>query len=121
MDQVKRWQYWVELLLGLILMESPWLLGAGSVGVVTWSSLVGGAAIAIVAAYSICPPEGRPVEWLNVPIGLALAATPYVLGFSGMTDVTRLDIAVGVAVAVLSTWGGRTMPARDQAADQARA
>ena len=106
MEQVKRWQYWVELVLGLVLMESPWILGGSSTLAVPWSSLVGGAAISIVAACSICPPERGPVDWANVPVGVGVAAAPILFGFWGMTDVARFDIVVGLAVAALAAWGG---------------
>jgi len=51
----------------------------------------------------------RPLRFLNIPLGLALFATPFIHG-AGMT-ATVADIACGVALVALSVRRG---PIREQ-------
>jgi SPW repeat len=91
----------VNLLLGMILFFSPWLFDL-STGV-QWqiASIVGVAiavlSIAALAAFAIWE------EWLNVIAGLALIASPWLLGVQA-SDAMTIDVVIGVIVAALAAF-----------------
>jgi SPW repeat-containing protein len=91
----------VNLLLGMILFFSPWLFDL-STGV-QWqiASIVGIViavlSIAALAAYAVWE------EWLNVIAGLALIASPWLLGFQ-TSDAMTINVVIGIIVAALAAF-----------------
>ena len=101
---MKRWQDWVNAVLGVALFVSPWVLGfvqAGSVA--AWSAWILGAAILIVALAS----PRIPAAWgeaLMLLFGLCSIASPWVLGYSADSRPVSSAMILGALVAVLSLW-----------------
>ncbi|MGA8612693.1 MAG: SPW repeat protein [Xanthobacteraceae bacterium] len=88
-----------NLILGAVLLFSPWLFGFGS-GLPTENAVVSGIVIAVLsiaalAAFAVWE------EWLNLIVGLWAIAAPWVLGFQGTTAMT-VSVVIGVIVAVLA-------------------
>ncbi|MEK7212453.1 MAG: SPW repeat protein [Patescibacteria group bacterium] len=50
---------WLEAVLGLWLMLSPWVLGFSGISVMMWSNLIAGMAVFLIALWSIF---GAPTE-----------------------------------------------------------
>ena len=89
-----------NLILGVIMFFSPWLFHFAT-GVETNNSLILGIvivvlSIAALAAFAVWE------EWLNLIAGLWLIASPWVLKFSADTTAMRVDVVIGVIVAVLA-------------------
>jgi hypothetical protein len=98
-----------NLILGMILFFSPWefnLSMDGSVGGsmgAQWqtASIVG----TVIAALSIAALAAFAIweEWLNLIAGLALIASPWLLGFQD-SDAMTIDVVIGVIVAALAAF-----------------
>jgi SPW repeat len=80
----------------VILLISPWLFAAEQVP--TWTAVIGGAVItatALAAFTRLLEWE----EWVNLVAGLCIAASPEVLGFTGLARAAWTHIIVGAPVA----------------------
>ena len=99
-----------NLILGGILFISPWLYSLPA-GVQSQNAYVSGIVIAVLsiaalAAFAVWE------EWLNLIVGLWLIVSPWVLKFHGTTAM-RVDIVIGVIVAVLAAveiWTAARLP-----------
>ena len=99
--------------LGVILLVSPWLIGFEAEGMATWTAIIGGAVIAIIAAFMrLLEWE----EWINLVAGLCVAASPWLIGFTAVARAAWTHIIIGALVALLAAfelWRMRgTPPAR---------
>ncbi|HEU0164559.1 MAG TPA: SPW repeat protein [Thermomicrobiales bacterium] len=92
----------VDYIAGIILIASPWLFGFNDHRTATLVGLLGGLAIVILAGitmdelgiWKILPITSHlPLEAL---IGLALATSPLVLGFSGTAWIPFVIIGIGL-------------------------
>lgn len=109
-----RWQDWSNLLLGLWVFVSPWVLqhtmttGAAAAGAVTsaamWSFYISGIAIAILAAAALLAFQTWE-EWVNLALGSWLFVSPWVLGFSTSTLLMWNAVIAGALIVLLAGWG----------------
>jgi hypothetical protein len=88
-----------NLILGAILLVSPWIFGFPS-GAASQNAFVSGI---VIAAISIAALTAFAVweEWLNLILGIWVLVSPWVLGFAGTTAM-QVHIVIGVIVAVLA-------------------
>ena len=101
-----------NLVLGAVLLLSPWLFGF-SAGTATTNAYITGLviaalAIAALAAFTVWE------EWLNVVVGLWALVSPWVLGFHG-TKAMTVHVIIGAAVAILAAielWMMNQIPPR---------
>jgi hypothetical protein len=93
----KRWQDWVNVLLGLWLFVSPWALGYAAHSGAAGNAYVVGAGIVVFAAVAACLPQAWE-ELVNAGLGVWLVIAPYVLGFASQTTVALHTVVVGVLV-----------------------
>lgn len=73
--------------------------------------LSGGAAIVVVGLAALYAYQIRE-EWTDALLGLWLAASPWLLGFSGNMSFTASDVLAGAVVALLGGWMTFSQPAR---------
>lgn len=100
----KRWQDWLNLLLGAWLFISPWTLGfKGELPGAAMNAHVVGAAVLIIAALAVYLPHAWE-EILNFLLGAWAVAAPWVLGFASNREAMANTVVVGVLVAVLALW-----------------
>ena len=99
----KRWQDWVNLILGLWLFVSPWVLAYAMQDAAAWNAYIMGAAIVIFAAIAAYMPKAWE-EMINTVLGVWLVLSPYVLGFAGQTMIAVHTVVVGVLVTVFAVW-----------------
>ena len=101
---MKRWQDWINAVLGVALFVSPWVLGFAQAGsAAAWSAWTLGAAILIVALAS----QLIPAAWgeaLMLLFGLCSMASPWGLGYSAGSRPMSSAVIIGALVAVLSLW-----------------
>ena len=75
-----RWQDWDDLVLGLLIIASPWLLGYSTeVPAAAWTAWVLGGAIIFVACIAVLMPRLWQ-EPINLLLGISLIFSPWVLG-----------------------------------------
>lgn len=105
---VKHWQDPVNLILGLWLIASPWVLKYQTETYAMWSAVGLGilvAATAITALFRVRAWE----ECSNVVLGLAAIVSPWILRFSESNVPTANTVIIGIVVAALALW--RWVPA----------
>lgn len=99
----RHWQDPLNVILGLWMAASPWLLSyAGEQGA-TWNAVVFGLIVAgaeLTALFKVMAWE----EWGSLAVGVWLAISPWVVGFSDIAAATWNAVIVGLAVAVLALW-----------------
>ena len=103
MKQLKHWQDPINALLGVWLALSPWAIGYAAETAAMTNALVIGVALIAVALGAMIVPRAWE-EWTEAVLGLWLIASPWVLGFSNLTNAMRTAVVTGVAIAVLALW-----------------
>lgn len=99
-----RWQDGVNLLLGVWIGASPWLLGfAESLEMAAWNMLIVGGAIVVLAAIDMDIPS-QWEEWGIVALGLWLGASTYLFGLFQYRMAATLMIATSIVAIVLGLW-----------------
>jgi hypothetical protein len=99
-----RWQDMVNLVLGLWIAASPWVLGiADEHPSAVWNAGVTGVLIAVLAAIDLDSPAAWE-EWAVGALGLWLVVSPWVLGYAAQRSMTVSSVAVGGIVAALAAW-----------------
>lgn len=110
----------LELLVGLWLIISPFVLGYSDLGQATKTiasqatnnDLIVGFTIAVIGAIRLANAyrfgeyelPTMWLSWLSALLGLWLIVSPFVLGFSGLATPFWNSIIVGIIVAVLGVW-----------------
>lgn len=102
--KTKRWQDWLNLLLGAWLFASPWALKYADDGsFAARNAWLLGAAIISVAALAIYLPRAWE-EVVNFILGAWGIAAPWVLGFAAHQEAMTNTVVVGAVVAILALW-----------------
>ena len=107
----KRWQDQTCAMLGLWMMVSPWvldftgnrMLSLGMPTAAVWTALLLGLAAVLLSFLDMYVHRTWEAA-LNVGIGVALLASPWLLGYSDQSVPTTNAVAVGLARAVISGW-----------------
>jgi len=103
--------YWITGFVGLLFVAAPFALGYSDHAVALWTSVILGAAIALVSAIKGFLPEERAnwEYWVAGLVGIAALIAPYALGFSDHAAALWSSLIIGAAVALLSgyqvLWG----------------
>jgi hypothetical protein len=101
---LKRWQDWVNVILGLWMVASPWTLGfAAAESLAAPTAWILGAAIVIFAGVAVYMHKAWE-EALTIILGICLFASPWVLGFADQTTPTANAVAVGLLVTAFGVW-----------------
>lgn len=100
---VKHWQDPANIVLGLWMVISPWILSYQTEMAAMWNAVLVGALVAALAAYELFELKSWE-EWSSVALGVWLVVSPWVLGFSMMAAATWNAVVVGIAVAALALW-----------------
>jgi hypothetical protein len=109
-----QWQDWLNLLLGLWMVVSTWIIGhdSGSAAIVNYYVVglaVAAFAIAALTAFRIWE------EWVNLVLGASLLVSPWLFGFSASAiGLNALVIAIFIIVscgsALSEVTGGKPAP-----------
>lgn len=104
------WQDWLDMVLGLWLAVSPWILDfSDSDPVATRNAVIIGIAIAVLSALTFLAYH-IVEEWIDVILGFWLILSPWVLSTSGDVVVVANFVIVGGVVLILSgyeIWAAR--------------
>ncbi|HET9904393.1 MAG TPA: SPW repeat protein [Xanthobacteraceae bacterium] len=95
------WPDVVNLILGACLFLSPWVLGFYGDSAASWNAwlsgiVVAGLAIAALAAFA------EWEEWINLIVGIWVAVSPWLVGFSGDAAAAWTHLILGAIVAIVA-------------------
>ena len=100
---VKHWQDPVNLVLGLWMVASPWVLKYATETSPTWNAVILGLLIGAIALFALLEVMAWQ-EWANLALGVWLAISPWLLGFGGLFAATWNAVIAGAVVALLALW-----------------
>jgi len=109
----KNVQDWISLVCGALLFISPWALGFAGDLTAARTAWVGGIVIAVMAIAALVQ-FAEWEEWVTLVVGLAVAASPWVLGFAALHHALAVCVVLGLIVALASLteiWSVRHPPA----------
>ena len=101
--QLLHWQDPVDLVLGVWLALSPWVLGHSGETVPTANAVIVGVALVAAALGAILVPRAWE-EWTELALGLWLVVSPWALGFSADGRPMLAAVATGISIAALALW-----------------
>lgn len=100
----KRWQDGGNLLLGLWLFISPWVLKyIDGMPVSAWNATLLGAAIVVFSAVAVYMPRVWE-EGINMALGVWMIISPWVLQFAAEKNIMMNAVITGVLVTALAAW-----------------
>jgi hypothetical protein len=100
-----RWQDWATVVLGVILLFTPWLFGTATSAFSSWNAWVVGIVVVILALVSLGAPTRSVVtEWLTLIVGAWLFISPWVLSFTVLTAAAWVAWIIGLLLVVASGW-----------------
>jgi hypothetical protein len=103
MKQLKHWQDAVNSVIGVWLVVSPWALGILDERIAAGNAVIIGLALAAAALGAMLVPQAWE-EWTELLLGLWLIVSPWVLGFSALTNAMWAAVATGIVISALALW-----------------
>jgi len=98
----------LNLIAGLWLIISPFVLGYTDLNNAMWNSLIVGILVAAMAAARVAMPGHYPwMSWANVALGIWLIASPFIYSYprDGVGETAMWnEIVMGIIVAGLGLW-----------------
>jgi len=99
----KRWQDWLNLLIGIWLFISPWVIGfAGADFGASWNAWILGVAIVVFSAIAVSLPQVWE-EVVNILLGIWMVVSSWVIGVASRAAETNAVI-VGLLVIMFAAW-----------------
>jgi SPW repeat len=103
----ERWQDSLNVVLGVWLILSPWILGFASTPAAMWNAVLIGLVIAAAAAAALVDFH-KWEEWADMAFGLWLLLSPWILGFAAMLAAATWNfVVVGILTIALAAWSLR--------------
>lgn len=96
------WEDWLSVGAGCVIVISPWLAGAADSEFAVLNAIVIGLLVLSVGGLELGDALQRWEEWIELALGLWLAASPWVLGYNHLSSLTIMDVALGGVVAMLA-------------------
>src|SRR3989344_4124610 len=109
----------VDIVLGLWLIISPFILGYGNAATPMWNSVIVGVGVAILSGVRTTNDGVRQswLSWVNVILGAWLLFSPFILGFADNVAALWNNIILGATIAVLAAWGALISTSRNNNKD----
>ena len=102
------WASWINVILGLWLIISPWALGYSHSSVeAKWNSVILGIAVLVLAYLGATMASAIP-NWWNIILGIWLVISPYTLRFDGAIRPEQNTMVMGIAIGILALVAGLT-------------
>jgi len=96
-----RWQDWATVLLGVILVATPFVLETTSEVVSSWTAFVTGGLMIVIGLWAASMEEPTAgIEGIPLVLGLALFVAPWVLNFTSVPEIAWMTWIVAALVAV---------------------
>ena len=92
---------WINLICGVLLFISPWVLAFSGDMTPASTAWVGGIVIAVMGAVALAQ-FAEFEDWFALVAGVLVIIAPWVLGFAAMTYAVWTFVVLGLIVAVAS-------------------
>ena len=95
----------LDIIAGIWLIISSWVLSYASHTTPFWNDVIIGAVIAVIALIRFFGAwRASWLSWINVVLGIWLIISPWVLGYTGIHAAAWNNVILGIIVIVLSWW-----------------
>ena len=91
----------INLVLGAWLFLTPWVFGFVPEAAASWNVRLSGLAIGVLAIAALVA-FAEWEEWINLALGVWVAASAWVVGFSDHATASRVHVIVGIVVAIVA-------------------
>ncbi len=98
----RRWQDWVNVVAGVWLIASPWILGVASNSAAQWAFVVLGIATVVFALAALAVPGSLTAEILTTAVGVVTFFAPWLFGFAGLVAGRWNAWILGAVVVIVS-------------------
>ncbi|HEY8681289.1 MAG TPA: SPW repeat protein [Candidatus Dormibacteraeota bacterium] len=94
----RRWQDYATMIAGILLFVSPFVFGETSQGVAALGAYVLGVLLLVAGILAAAMPARRGIEIVPAVLGVVTFASPWVLGFAGITTIAWTAWVLGIVV-----------------------
>ncbi len=94
-------QDWINLVCGVLLFISPWVLGFSGEVMAARTAWVGGIVIAVMAIAALVQ-FAEWEDWVALIVGVLMVISPWALGFAAMYYAVWAFVVLGLIVALAS-------------------
>ncbi|MBU2582124.1 MAG: SPW repeat protein [Alphaproteobacteria bacterium] len=109
----RSWEDWLSIALGVVIMLAPWIVEETSNQAAVVNAALCGIAVLLLAELDLVSFR-RWAEAGQLGCGLWVAASPFVLGYSGGSELQIWHTVSGLAVALLAALELWQKPGEDQ-------
>lgn len=102
-----RWSDWTSVVAGAFLMFVPLFTADSGDNATVWVAELLGAGIILVALGALANPANQAFEQVGAVLGVALFASPWVFGYSGLDGAAGSAWIVGALLTAMSLLGNR--------------
>lgn len=97
-----------NIVMGFWLIAAPWIYGyvdGGGPG--TWNNLIAGAMLSVFAYLRYrAPDSASTLSWINLLLGIWVALSPWMYGYTGDLARTFNNVTLGILIAAFALWSG---------------
>ena len=104
MSAWRRWQNWVLVVLGALIFIATFVFGAMTMPAAQYTGIVIGALMFLIGLYVLANPQMRSVEWVQIVLGVLLFISPWVLGYTSLTQMAWSAWIIGVLAVIAAGW-----------------
>jgi SPW repeat len=94
---------WINILLGIWVIISPFVLGFSMLPAALWNNVATGGAVAILALIRTSVPQQPGWSWINAILGIWLIISPFALGFVSGAALWN-SVILGIIITIIA-WG----------------
>ena len=98
------WASWLNLLLGIWVIISPFVVAFSASPTAVWNNVIDGALI-VIAGFVAAQSLSAAASWWNVAFGVWLFFSPWILQFSALRYAVSNNLICGAAVVILGLIG----------------
>jgi dolichyl-phosphate-mannose--protein O-mannosyl transferase len=105
-DVHRTWEDWIGIVLGVLIVISPWMAHAVDSQFVVMNAVIVGVLVLSLAGMEIVVLRASE-EWLELASGLWLTASPFVFGYASSGELRYWHFVLGalvVLLAVIELW-----------------
>lgn len=100
----QRWQDWVGLVLGVLLVLSPFALGYTAAFSAAFSAWVFGVATIVLFGIALIKPSHQWEEWVNLALAVLLLISPFAMHFTSLLDAAYTHWILGALIGLDAIW-----------------